>query len=305
MSQYELVMKICAVCNQEIGLWAKLTHSDLQVCKNCHQQGQRQLSVLVNSVNATQSFKKEFAERWLNQFGDTVRRYKIPEDEARPLRESLLSGIFRQVETQEEMVEADLKFLADVGQTYSLGQTKSPELQDTIFRVGMREIIQSWERGEVPTRQCGGLVLQRDEICHWEEGAGLLVQKIKHQCVGGQSSVSFRVVKGVRLKVGGFRGRRLDETVLESGGTGVLHITSHRVCFTGQQQAVSIPYKQMIGVIGYEGRFVVQTSNEKKPGIFIVRHPEFTTQFLTLASNPPAEEEKAPRKRKQRLPSSV
>jgi hypothetical protein len=48
----------------------------------------------------------------------------------------------------------------------------------------------------------------------------------------------------------------------------------------------------------------VRTSNEKKPGIFIVRHPEFTTQFLTLASNP-LEEDKAPPKRRQKLPAPV
>ncbi len=198
-------MAICTVCNAEIGLWARLTHSDVQVCKKCHEQGQNQLQVLVNSVNSTQSFKKEFAERWLNQFGDTVRKYKISEEEARPLRQSLLKGIFRQVEAQDDMAGADLKFLADIGQTYALGQTASPELRDTIFRVGMREIIQSWERGEVPTRQCGGLVLQKGEICHWEEGAGLRVQKIRHEYVGGYSSVSVPIVRGVRFKVGGFR----------------------------------------------------------------------------------------------------
>jgi hypothetical protein len=202
------------------------------------------------------------------------------------------------------MVEADLKFLADIGQTYALGQIASPELRDTIFRVGMREIIQSWERGESPTRRCDGLVLQKGEICHWEEGAGLRVQKTKHEYVGGFSSVSVPIMRGVRFKVGGFRGHPVDHTILEDGGTGVLHITNQRVCFAGQLKSVAIPYKKMISVGGFEGGFIVQTSNEKKPGIFVVRHPEFTTQFLTLASNP-AEEEKTSPKRRQRLPSSV
>jgi hypothetical protein len=304
-NHYGLVMSTCAACGNEIGLWAKLTHSDVQVCKKCHEQGQSQLQALVNSVNATPCFKKEFAERWLNQFGDTVRKYKIPETEAKPLRQGLLNGIFKQVEAQDEMIEADLKFLAELGRTYALGQTATPELRDTIFRVGMREIIQLWERGsETPTRQCEGLVLQRGEICHWEEGAGLLIQKVHHRYFGGSSSVSFRVARGVRLRLGGFQGRRLDETSLENGGTGVLHITNQRLCFTGQQHSVAIPYKKMISILGYDGRFVVQTSNEKKPGIFMVRHPEFTTQILALASNPP-NEEKVPPKRKQRLASPV
>jgi hypothetical protein len=295
----------CSICGNGIGLWAKLTaHSTIEVCKKCHEQGQSQLQVLVTSVNATQSFKKEFAERWLNQFGDSVRKYKIPEDEARPLRHSLLNGIFKQVEAQDEMVEADLRFLAEIGTTYALGRTASPELQDTIFRVGMREIIQSWELGDVPTRQCGGLVLQKGEVCHWEEGAGLRVQKTKHAYVGGYSSVSVPIVRGVRFKVGGFRGHPVDHTVWEDGGTGVFHITNQRVCFTGQRQSVAITFKKMISVSGFDGGFIVQTANEKKPGIFIVRHPEFTTQMVTLASNP-TQGDCAPRKRSQRLPSAV
>ena len=147
-------MKNCAACGNEIGLWTKLTHSHSLVCKSCNEQGRNQLQVLVNSVNATPSFNKEFAERWLNQFGGTVRKFKIPETEALVLRQSLLNGIFRQVEAQEPMAEADLRILAEIGKTYALGRTTSVELQDTIFRVGMREIIQSWEGGEAPTRQC-------------------------------------------------------------------------------------------------------------------------------------------------------
>lgn len=304
LSQNQEVMSTCTVCNQGIGLWAKLAHSDVQVCKTCHEHGQNQLQVLVSSVNVTPSFRKEFAERWLNQFGDTVRKYKIPEDEARPLRQSLLNGIFKQVEAQDQMVEADLKYLMDIATTYALGRTASPELQDTLIRVGSRQILQSWERGEVPTKQCSGLVLQKDEICHWEEDAAALVQKVQHRYVGGSSSVSFRVARGVRLRVGGFQGRRLDETLLENHGTGTLHITNQRVCFTGVQYSVAIPYKKMISIHGYEGRFVVQTSNEKKPGIFIVRHPEYTTQLLSLASNP-AEAEQQPTKTRTRISTPV
>src|SRR5256885_552014 len=153
-------MKTCAACGDQIGLWTMLTHSDSQVCKKCHEQGQSQLQILVNSVNGMQSFKKELAERWLNQFGDTVRKYRIS-----------------------------------------------------------------------------------------EEGVGLRVQKTTHQYVGGHSSVSIPLGHGVRFKTGGFKGHREDRISWEDGGTGVLHITNQRVCFTGQQ-SVAIPYKKMISISG-------------------------------------------------------
>lgn len=294
----------CSVCGTEIGLWAKLTsRSDTGVCKRCHEQARTQLQVLVQSVSAVPSFNVQYADRWARQFEETARKFQMPESEACPLRLALLNNMLKLVEAGDEMSEADLKFLLDLSQKYGIGQSATPELQDTIFRVGIKEIIQSWERGEVPHKECSSLVLQKGETCHWEEGAGLRLQRTKREYVGGYSSVSVPVplVRGMRFRVGGFKGHPIDHTIWEDGGAGVLHITNERVCFTGQH-SIAIPYKKMISVGGFEGGFLVQTSNEKKPGIFIVRHPELTTQMLTLASNAP-EEDKSPRKRGKRLPS--
>jgi hypothetical protein len=297
----------CSVCKNEMGLWARLSaHSSAGVCKDCQKQASNQIHVLLSSVSATQSFKLQFAQGWVNQFDETVRKYHMAESEVGPLRLSLLNDIFKLVEAEDEMPDDDLKFLASVGQKYGLGQSATPELRDTIFRVGTKEVIQSWERGETPHKDCGGLVLQKGEVCHWEEGAGLRVQKIKHEYVGGYSSVSVPVplVRGVRFRVGGFKGHPIDHTILEDGGTGVLHITNQRVCFAGQQRSVAIPYKKMISVGGFEGGFVIRTSNEKKPGIFIVRNPELTTHLLTLAANPPGEQEPSNKRPKKVLPTS-
>jgi len=293
----------CAVCGSEIGLWGRLTSNpDAPVCKRCREQASKQLEVLVQSVGAAQSFKVQYAERWAGQLEETARKYRMPESDAQPLRLALLNNMLKLVEAGGEMVESDLKYLLDLCQRYRVGQSGTPELSDTLIRVGMKETIQSWERGEAPRKECNGLVLQRGEACHWEEGAGLRVQKTQREYVGGYSSVSVPVplVRGMRVRVGGFKGHPIDHTVLEDGGTGVLHVTSQRLCFTGQY-AVAIPYRKMISVGGFEGGFMVQTSNEKKPGIFLVRHPELTTQMLTLAANPPEEEK--PRKREKKVPS--
>lgn len=114
-------------------------------------------------------------------------------------------------------------------------------------------------------------------------------------------SVPVPLVRGARIRVGEFKGHPIDHTFLEDGGTGILHIMNQRICFTGQR-AVAIAFKKMISVGGFDGGFIVQTSNEKKPGIFVVRHPELTTQMLTLAFHPPGEADAAPSRRGKRLP---
>ena len=296
----------CAVCQNDIGLWTRLSTHSAEICKPCHQQASERLRVLLSSVAGSQSFKIQFAEGWISQFEETVRKYRIADAEAGPQRFALLNSIFKLVESEDHMPESDLKFVVSLVHNYRITESPTPEIRDTLFRLGMREAIQSWESGEIPKKECNGLLLQRGEVCHWEEGAGLRIQRTKREYVGSYSSVSVPVplVRGVRFKVGGFRGHPVDHQFLEDGGTGLLHITNQKVCFTGAQHSVAIPFKKIIGVNGFEGGFIVQTSNEKKPGIFIVRHPEFTTQMLTLASNPPEEEPKTT-KRQKRLPPQV
>ncbi len=96
----------------------------------------------------------------------------------------------------------------------------------------------------------------------------------------------------------------MDKTILESGGAGVIHLTNQRVCFVGSEHSIAIPYKKMISIQGFETGFTIQTTNEKKPGIFIVRHPELIVQLVNLASSGKGEDE-PPKRRRQKLPAAV
>jgi hypothetical protein len=234
----------CSVCGNHLGIWAKLTaHGGDDVCKPCREQGNNRLQILLRSVSESPTFKIQFAEGWIGQFEEIQHKFRIPESEIGSVKLSFFDSIFRLVESEEVMAESDLRFLLATTQKYGLAQTATPELRDTLFRIGMKETIQSWEHGEAPRKECSGLVLQKSEVCHWEEGAGLRIQKTKREYVGAYSSVSVPVplVRGVRFRVGGFKGHPIDHTVLEDGGTGLLHITNQRVCFTGQQRSVAIP----------------------------------------------------------------
>lgn len=245
-------------------------------------------------------------DRFRRQFDEVVKKFSIPADEASPLRFTLLNNIFKLVEAKDEIPESDLNFVVDLAKTYSLTQSSPEEIKNTIFRIGTRETIEKWQRGEAPTANCTGIVLQKKEICHWEEGAALRIQCVQRHFEGRSASASFpvHVVKGVRIRLGGFKGYPVDETIMENGGVGILHITNQRVCFVGAQHSIAIPYKRMLSVQGFETGFTIQTANEKKPGIFIVRYPELTTQLVTLASTEVGEDE-PPKERRKKLPVAV
>ena len=138
----------------------------------------------------------------------------------------------------------------------------------------------------MPKTMCTSLVLLKDEVCYWEERAGLLLQRTKREYVGGSGGVSVPVGHGVRVRLGAFKAVPIEKSVYEDGGIGVLHITNQRICLTGQLQSVAIPYKKIINCSGFKNGFEVHTSNAKSPGIFLVPHPELTVQLVSLASCP-------------------
>ena len=293
----------CIVCGKEMGFWAKIA-SHCPVCKACSEQGQNQLKVLASSIGGVTNWNQEHAERWLTQYEQTAHKYQVPAAESLGVRNEILNGICKLVGSQERIADADLNFLVGLGQRFDIKHSGSPELRDTLFQIAVRQAIQLWDDGKPPVNECTALVLAKGEVCHWEESAGLLIQRTKREYVGGYGSVSIplHIVRGARVRVGGFKGVPIDKTVHEDGGIGVLHITSQRVCFTGQQQAVAIPYKKVISMAGFDGGFEVHTQNDKKPGIFLVPHPELTTELVKLASSTKDEDDSKPARRK-RVPS--
>jgi hypothetical protein len=290
----------CPVCGKEAGFLAKLgRHSP--ACKACSEQAQNRLKVLANSVGWVTNWHQQHAERWLTQYEEIVRKYQVSADEAVTLRNEILNGIFKLVEAQERIEDADLEFLMGLAQRYDLARSGSVEVRDAIFRLTLREAIQSWDEGHPPGNECTALVLGKGEVCHWEEPAGLLIRRTKREYVGGYASVSIplHIIRGARVRVGGFKGVPIDKTIHEDGGMGVLHITNQRVCFTGLQQSVAIPYKKMVSLAGFDGGCEVHTQNEKKPGIFLVPHPELTSELVKRASSVKEDDDSGPRRHKK------
>jgi hypothetical protein len=172
----------CSVCGKDFGLWAKIS-GHMNVCKECQEQGRKHLQILAESVRSTRIWKQEYGQRWLTEFEDTVRKFQIANSDAAPARGVLLIGIFKLVETENEMPDSDINFLSGLDQRYGLTQS-SPEIRETMVRIELRRKIEAWERGEAPQRQCSGLVLQKGEICRWEESVGVDVPKNKREYVG-------------------------------------------------------------------------------------------------------------------------
>lgn len=287
---------VCQVCGKDEGVWANFgNHS--QICKECTAQGQNQLKVLATSVGCVTTWNQQHADGWLALYDEIIHKYQVPPADATRARDEILNGIFKLVESQQPITDADVEYMAAQGHRYHMTRSECPELADTVFRIDLRQAIQSWDIGKPIEKQCTALVLAKGEICYWEEPAGLLVQRTQREYVGVYGSVRIG-----RVRVGGFKGVPIDKTMRDDGGTGVLHVTNQRVCFTGLAQAVAIPFAKIVSLAAFSNGFEVHPTNDKKPGIFLVPHPELTVELLNRASSSKGVDDSGP-KRSKMVPS--
>jgi hypothetical protein len=101
----------CVTCGNEIGFWTKLTHTKQEVCRACHEQGTKQLQILVQSVGATPKLNVQHAERWAGQFEETVQKYRLPDIEVGNLLVSFLNNMFKVIEAQDVSPTPSFSFL--------------------------------------------------------------------------------------------------------------------------------------------------------------------------------------------------
>ncbi|MCL5287907.1 MAG: hypothetical protein M1453_07940 [Acidobacteria bacterium] len=273
----------CLVCGKEFGVWARLTGDAAdEICKSCEEEAQARLDGLIGTVS--KSIPSGPAMQWVTRFNELSVKYHLSEERgAEPLL-ALLEAITRWIERREKLEQQDVVVLGQFVEKYKLLDRGSEETARTTRAIWARWNIQEWEAGAAPRAECSGLLLEDDEVCHWQQAARLLEQRTRREYVGASQGISVRLARGVSYRVGAFKGAPIDTTYLSDAGAGTLHITSSRICFTGSSAAAAIPFKKIISVSGHEDGLSVFRTGAKKPTIFQVEHPELTLRLLALAT---------------------
>lgn len=94
-------------------------------------------------------------------------------------------------------------------------------------------------------------------------------EKIKREMVGSHSGFSFRVMKGVTYRTGGFKGHPVETSYMENMGAGSLYVTNKNIIFMGQMRSIKVPYTKIIGINPYsDGMEVQRDGNNVKRLVF-------------------------------------
>lgn len=147
-------------------------------------------------------------------------------------------------------------------------------------------LLNALNNGYLPSKSNSVIVLQKNEVAHWEVPASLIVSKtVTTGYAGGSRGVSIRVMKGVSYRVGASKSTPIREQV-SIKHPGVLVVTSKRIVFSSPTKSFTIPYTQLISFDPYSDGLGLQKGNSSYLlSLANNRSAEVTFKMLTNAIN--------------------
>ena len=153
--------------------------------------------------------------------------------------------------------------------------------------IAQDKILKQIQSGITPqTNFRAPILLGKDEMVLWcYDGVTMWQEKVKREMIGRHSGFSFRVMKGVTYRTGGFKGHPVEHSYMDNAGTGSLYITNKHIIFHSAERSIKIPYKKIIGLNPYQdGMGVQQDGANAKKLIFQGFDCSFAMNVMSLIS---------------------
>ena len=140
-----------------------------------------------------------------------------------------------------------------------------------IEELGQASILTDLQQGRTARYNIQApIILTKDETALWcYNNVTMYQEKIRREYVGSHSGFSFRVMKGVTYRTGGFKGHPVETSYMENMGLGSLYVTNKNIIFMGQSRSIKVPYSKIIGINPYsDGMEVQRDGNNVKRLVF-------------------------------------
>jgi hypothetical protein len=137
-----------------------------------------------------------------------------------------------------------------------------------IEELGQFSILSDIQAGRRPRYTINApIILAKDEDALWcYNNVTMFQEKVQREYIGRTGGFSFRVMKGVTYRTGGFKGHPVETSYMENMGIGSLYVTNKNIIFMGQTRSIKVPYTKIIGINPYSDGMEVQRdgSNVKR-----------------------------------------
>ena len=222
----------------ELASDGRLTQKELELIR--HRQAELRLS--------DEETKSAKLAAYATAFKEATKDGILTEDE-----ENELNSIQRELAISDEAIVANRKALA----RYRL----------------VREI----QNGNLPVIEVSGMALKKGEQVHWVEPSILIEERvISRHYEGGYRGASFRIMKGVTYRVGGFRGYPVVHTGNVAVSEGDLVLTNKRAVFRGDRKSFAASLDKILNFELYANAIQLSESNRSKSRLIQFRDTENT-----------------------------
>jgi len=157
-----------------------------------------------------------------------------------------------------------------------------------IEEIGQSSILNALQNGtQSKFRINAPVLLTKGETALWSyNGVTMYQEKVTRHYVGRTGGFSFRIIKGVTYRTGGFKGHPVETSSMENMGVGSLYITDKNIIFMGQQRSIKVPYNKIIGINPYsDGMEVQRDGNNVKRLAFQGFDCSFVLNVISMLNN--------------------
>ena len=136
-----------------------------------------------------------------------------------------------------------------------------PSLQGSkVEELGQASILADFQAGRKPRYNIQApIILAHGEVALWcYNNVTMYQEKVQREYVGRTGGFSFRLVKGITYRTGGFKGHPVETSYMENMGRGSLYVTNRNIIFMGAQRSIKVPYSKIIGINPYSDGMEVQ-----------------------------------------------
>ena len=129
-----------------------------------------------------------------------------------------------------------------------------------IEELGQASILTDLQQGRTPRYNIQApIILTKGETALWcYNNVTMYQEKVRREYVGRTGGFSFRIMKGVTYRTGGFKGHPVETSYMENMGLGSLYVTNKNIIFMGQTRSIKVPYTKIIGINPYSDGMEVQ-----------------------------------------------
>lgn len=213
---------------------------------------------LLQAVNDGKLTKKE-----IDELDKKKKDFGLLEEDVKEMKSEIFAAAFTAAKSDEQVTKDEERELLSIQKYLGLADN---EIQSSKKELARLRLLNEIQQGNMPTIQVTNFVMQKDEKAYWIEPAILAEEKVlRRRFEGGSHGVSFRIMKGVSYRIGGFRGHSVSETGVVAVSNGDLILTSKRIIFRGDKKSFAVKLDKLLDTQLFTDGLQFSENNRSKP----------------------------------------